>query len=46
MCATCGISKTPFAIQKALQPLFLERLKDSLANWDMADEERQSSATR
>jgi hypothetical protein len=29
--------QTPFAIQKALQPLFLERLKDSLANWDMHD---------
>ena len=29
--------QTPFAITKALQPLFLERLQDSLANWDMHD---------
>src|SRR6185436_7875934 len=29
--------QTPFAIAKALQPLFLERLKDSLANWDLHD---------
>ena len=31
--------QTPFAISKALQPLFLQRLKDSLANWDMHDGE-------
>jgi len=31
--------QTPFAIPKALQPLFLQRLKDSLANWDMHDGE-------
>jgi hypothetical protein len=29
--------QTPFAIRKELQPLFLQRLKDSLANWDMHD---------
>jgi len=29
--------QTPFAISKAVQPLFLQRLKDSLANWDMHD---------
>jgi Polyketide cyclase / dehydrase and lipid transport/Domain of unknown function (DUF4331) len=29
--------QTPFAIPKALQPLFLQRLKDSLAVWDMLD---------
>src|SRR5262249_33434943 len=29
--------QTPFAISKALQPLFLERLKDSLADWDSRD---------
>ena len=27
----------PFAISKELQPLFLQRLKDSLAVWDMRD---------
>jgi hypothetical protein len=27
----------PFAVRKELQPLFLQRLKDSLANWDMRD---------
>jgi Polyketide cyclase / dehydrase and lipid transport/Domain of unknown function (DUF4331) len=27
----------PFAIAKELQPLFLQRLQDSLANWDMRD---------
>ena len=29
--------QTPFAIPEALQPLFLQRLKDSLRNWDMRD---------
>jgi hypothetical protein len=29
--------QTPFAIPKELQPLFLRRLKDSFANWDMHD---------
>jgi hypothetical protein len=29
--------QTPFAVQKELQPLFLKRLKDSFANWDMQD---------
>ena len=29
--------QTPFAIPKELQPLFLERLKSSLATWDMLD---------
>src|SRR5215831_14648958 len=29
--------QTPFAISKGLQPLFLQRLKDSFANWDMRD---------
>jgi hypothetical protein len=29
--------QTPFAISKALQPLFLQRLKDSFSNWDMRD---------
>jgi hypothetical protein len=29
--------QTPFAIDDKLRPLFLERLKDSLANWDMRD---------
>jgi len=29
--------QTPFAIAKDLQPLFLERLKASFANWDMRD---------
>ena len=29
--------QTPFAIEEKLRPLFLQRLKDSLANWDMRD---------
>ncbi|MET4444632.1 hypothetical protein ABIB75_002907 [Bradyrhizobium sp. GM2.2] len=29
--------QAPFAISKALQPLFLQRLKDSIATWDMLD---------
>jgi Polyketide cyclase / dehydrase and lipid transport/Domain of unknown function (DUF4331) len=29
--------QTPFAIPKQMQPLFLQRLKDSLAVWDMLD---------
>jgi hypothetical protein len=29
--------QTPFAIADGLRPLFLQRLKDSLANWDMRD---------
>src|SRR5262245_40132290 len=29
--------QTPFAISEALQPLFLQRLKDSFADWDMRD---------
>src|SRR5215475_9558693 len=29
--------QTPFAISKELQPLFLQRLKISLTNWDMRD---------
>src|SRR5258705_5410302 len=29
--------QTPFAIAKDLQPMFLQRLKDSLAEWDMRD---------
>jgi len=29
--------QTPFAVQEELQPLFLKRLKDSFANWDMQD---------
>jgi hypothetical protein len=29
--------QTPFAIPEALQPLFLQRLKDSFRNWDMRD---------
>jgi hypothetical protein len=29
--------QTPFAISPALQPLFLQRLKDSFVNWDMRD---------
>ena len=29
--------QTPFAILKELQPMFLKRLKDSFANWDMKD---------
>jgi hypothetical protein len=29
--------QTPFAIAEALQPLFLQRLKDSFADWDMRD---------
>ena len=29
--------QTPFAIAKELQPLFLQRLKASLADWDMRD---------
>jgi hypothetical protein len=29
--------QTPFAIPKALQPLFLQRLKDSFATWDRMD---------
>ena len=29
--------QTPFAISKELQPLFLQRLKDSFADWDMRD---------
>jgi len=29
--------QTPFAITKALQPMFLQRLKDSFADWDMRD---------
>ena len=29
--------QTPFAIDEKLRPVFLQRLKDSLANWDMRD---------
>ncbi|HEV7607178.1 MAG TPA: DUF4331 family protein [Steroidobacteraceae bacterium] len=29
--------QTPFAISRDLQPLFLKRLKDSFATWDMLD---------
>jgi hypothetical protein len=29
--------QTPFAIGDAVRPLFLQRLKDSLASWDMRD---------
>lgn len=29
--------QTPFAIAKDLQPMFLQRLKDSFADWDMRD---------
>jgi len=29
--------QTPFAIDEKVRPLFLQRLKDSLANWDMRD---------
>ena len=29
--------QTPFAISEAVQPLFLQRLKESLRNWDMRD---------
>src|SRR5215475_864597 len=29
--------QTPFAISKELQPLFLQRLRDSFAEWDMRD---------
>src|SRR5215510_11793318 len=29
--------QTPFAISKQLQPLFLQRLKDSFTDWDMRD---------
>ena len=29
--------QTPFAISRELQPLFLQRLKDSFADWDMRD---------
>jgi Polyketide cyclase / dehydrase and lipid transport/Domain of unknown function (DUF4331) len=29
--------QTPFAIDEKLRPLFLQRLKDSLSNWDMRD---------
>src|SRR5262245_9777706 len=29
--------QTPFAISQALQPLFLQRLKDSLQDWDLHD---------
>jgi hypothetical protein len=29
--------QTPFAIRKELQPLFLQRLKGSIATWDMLD---------
>src|SRR5215471_10088357 len=29
--------QTPFAIPKELQPMFLKRLKDSFADWDMRD---------
>jgi Polyketide cyclase / dehydrase and lipid transport/Domain of unknown function (DUF4331) len=29
--------QTPFAIREELQPLFLQRLKDSFADWDMRD---------
>jgi hypothetical protein len=29
--------QTPFAISQELQPLFLQRLKDSFADWDMRD---------
>jgi hypothetical protein len=29
--------QTPFVIEDALRPHFLQRLKDSLANWDMRD---------
>jgi hypothetical protein len=31
--------QTPFAVSKELQPLFLQRLKDSFSDWDMRDGE-------
>ena len=39
-CATCGISRTPFAIAEELRPLFRKRLIDSLTDWDMRDGKR------
>ena len=36
--------QTPFAISKELQPMFLKRLKDSFALWDMKDGKRDWSA--
>ena len=35
--ATCGISRRRSRSPKELQPLFLQRLKDSFADWDMRD---------
>lgn len=32
--------QTPFAIDEKLRPLFLQRLKDSLGDWDMRDGEQ------
>jgi hypothetical protein len=29
--------QTPFAVRKELKPMFLQRLKDSFADWDMRD---------
>ena len=36
-CATCGISRRRSRFRRSLQPLFLKRLKDSFATWDMLD---------
>jgi hypothetical protein len=36
--------QTPFAIEKELQPLFLQRLKDSFVDWDMRDGKADWSA--
>ena len=35
--ATCGISRRRSPSPKELQPLFLQRLKDSFATWDLLD---------
>ena len=37
--------QTPFAIDETLRPLFFQRLKDSLAEWDMRDG-KQAAADR
>ena len=38
--------QTPFAIPKALQPLFLQRLKDSFAVWDVTRRQGRLDAGR
>lgn len=37
--------QTPFAVAKELRPVFLQRIKDSLAQWDMRDGQQDWTAS-